>query len=82
MILKEFILKEVTNTHFIFTLKIQFTYFLFFKKIKYIDCFRQFDSVQSRFMNDGTCIYTKYLNFDNTINAILSKVNKNYKNEC
>ncbi|WP_272151419.1 hypothetical protein [Tenacibaculum aiptasiae] len=79
MELIELKLKETTETHYIFDIKVK-SFSLFKKyKIKTYECFRDIRFSQSKFIKNGKDLHCKWLEIDGSINAILSKKDKNYK---
>ena len=77
MKLLELIFEEKTKEYYFFNITIERS-FLGFKTTKTYDCQRCIKNSQSRFISNGQLVFLKHLYLDDSINAILSKINKNY----
>lgn len=76
----EFELTDKTSTNYFFTIKVETKSFWTGRKvITVIDAYRELDWPYCNNKIDGSFLYTKFLNIDSVITAILSKANPNFK---
>ena len=78
----ELIIIEKTDKSYFFKIIIEKkAFFGLFKKIEVFNCFKDLNNTQSRFTENGQTLFNKFLNLDSSINALLSKSNKNYNHK-
>ncbi len=78
MKLIELQIEETTPTHYLFSIKVETRTFWGKKRTEIIDCQRPVDSIQSKFISTGDCVFMRWSHLDTSINAILSKKSQNY----